>query len=170
MPKITYIVSGLLLLFIVIISFTTYQSEDSIIQQVEKVAEDTFFTDEIPVENYNGEHFQFYLPAQMDVTEVDDFNAVLTKGEQTVIVFYNKLENDTSKLNYEAAKTDDAALLTTFSDERKFGYIRLLQEQEDTDYEIQIGVGGVKLTTFSSKHNVVADTENLMMLALSIVD
>lgn len=168
MPKTTYLVSSLLLLFIIVLSIWNYQSDETVIQQTAETAKDTFLNDKIPKDNYKGEHFSFYLPEQMEIEEVDAHNAILTNGNQTLIVFYNTLEDDLSQLNYEAAKTDKAALLTSFSNEEMFAYIRLLPQEKDL-YEIQVGVGGVKVTTFTNKGEMVTDAKNLMRIAESIV-
>ncbi|WP_047981553.1 hypothetical protein [Ornithinibacillus contaminans] len=169
MQKTTYLVSSLLLLFIIVISVISYKSDDTIIQQAEETARDTFFHEDVPTENYQGEFFSFYLPANMEVEEVDANNAILQSGDQTFLVFYNTLEDRNSTLNYNAAQNDEAVLLESFSDEEKFGYIRLLPSDENHDvYEIQIGVGGVKITTFSQKSEIIVETENLMKTALSL--
>jgi hypothetical protein len=168
MSRTSYIVSALLILFIIVISIFSYESEESVIVQAGETAEKTFFSEEIPEDNYQGEHFSFYLPNHMEVEEVDNFNAIIEYGDQTLIVFYNTLEDDLSQLNFNAAKTDDAVLLETFTDDEKFGYIRLLPEGKD-DYEIQVSVGGVKVTTYTTKSEVITDSENLMKMALSIV-
>ncbi|WP_047985132.1 hypothetical protein [Ornithinibacillus californiensis] len=169
MSRTSYIVSALLILFIIIISIFSYRSEESVMIQAGVTAEKTFFSEDIPEDNYQGEHFTFYLPNPMEVEEVDNFNAIIEYGDQTLIVFYNTLEDDLSQLNFNAAKTDDAVLLETFTDDEKFGYIRLLPEGKDEEYEIQVGVGGVKVTTYTTKGEVITDSENLMKMALSIV-
>ncbi|WP_010096180.1 hypothetical protein [Ornithinibacillus scapharcae] len=170
MPKTTYLISSLLLLFIIILSVFDYQSDETVIQQAAETAKDTFLNDVIPEDNYKGEHFSFYLPEQMEVEEVDAHNAILVNGDQTLIVFYNTLEDDLSELNFEAAKTDKAALLTSFTNEEMFAYIRLLpQETDNESYEIQVGVGGVKVTTLTNKGEMVNDAKNLMKIAESIV-
>ncbi|MEN2769183.1 hypothetical protein [Ornithinibacillus xuwenensis] len=169
MPKSTYSVVAVLFVFIIVISVFTYKSEDTIIQQAKETAENTFLHEDIPAENYQGEHLSFYLPGHMEVTEVDANNAILKNGDQTLIVFVNTLENNLSKLNFNEAQTEEAVLLESFENDEKFGYIRLLPTKDDKDvYEIQVGVGGVKITTYTEKTKVIEDTENLMQTALSI--
>ncbi|MEN2467035.1 hypothetical protein [Ornithinibacillus sp. JPR2-1] len=170
MPKITYIVCIILSVFVIAITVFSFQSEESIIAQAGEKAEEVFYSEDIPEDNYEGEYFSFYLPANMNVEEVDMFNAIVHGGDQPLLVFYNTLEDNRSQLNYEAAKTEDVVLLESFSGDDKFGYIRLLHEDEKMGYELQIGVGGVKLTTFTSKNKAITDSENLMKIALSIVE
>ncbi|MBC5638616.1 hypothetical protein H8S33_17735 [Ornithinibacillus sp. BX22] len=170
MPKMTYIVCIILSVFVIAITVFSFQSEESIIAQAGEKAEEVFYSEDIPEDNYEGEYFSFYLPANMNVEEVDMFNAIVHDGDQPLLVFYNTLEDNKSQLNYEAAKIEDVALLESFSGNDKFGYIRLLPEDENMGYELQIGVGGVKLTTFTSKNKAITDSENLMKIALSIVE
>ncbi|WP_042146453.1 hypothetical protein [Paucisalibacillus sp. EB02] len=169
MPKLTYIASSLLLIFIIVISVFSYQSDESIIVQAGETADETFYSEDIPEDNYQGEHFSFFLPETMEVEEVDNFNAILENGDKTIIIFYNTLEGNLSKLNYEAAKTDDAILFESFEDDNKFGYIRVLPSETEGENELQIGVGGVKVTVFTTKSEVIKDAEDLMNIALSIV-
>ena len=169
MPKPTYIVSALLLIFIIVLSVYSYQSEESIIEQAGNTANEIFFNKDIPKDNYTGEHFSFYLPEPMEVEEVDNFNAMLKSGDKTIIIFYNTLEDNLSKLNYEAAKTEEAVLFESFEDDNKFGYVRILPFDTEGKFEIQIGVGGVKVTTISTKSEAINDAGNLMNIALSIV-
>jgi hypothetical protein len=169
MPKPTYIVSAMLVIFIIVLSIYSYQSEESIIEQAGNIANDTFYNDDIPKDNYKGEHFSFFLPEKMEVEEVDNFNAILEIDNKTIIIFYNTLEDNLSKLNYEAAKTEEAVLFESFEDDNKFGYVRILPVDTDGKYEIQIGVGGVKVTTITTKREAINDAENLMNIALSIV-
>ncbi|WP_026907516.1 hypothetical protein [Paucisalibacillus globulus] len=169
MPKQTYIVSALLVIFIIVLSIYSYQSEESVIEQVENIANDTFYNVDIPKDNYEGEHFSFFLPEKMEVEEVDNFNAILEIDNKTIIIFYNSLEDNLSKLNYEAAKTEEAVLFESFEDDNKFGYVRILPVDTEGKFEIQIGVGGVKVTTISTKSEAINDAENLMNIALSIV-
>ncbi|MFS0673118.1 hypothetical protein [Ornithinibacillus sp. 179-J 7C1 HS] len=169
MSKATYSISSILVIFIIVLTVFSFRTEESIIEQAGEKAKEIFYNEEVPEDNYHGEYFSFYLPSNMEVEEVDDFNAILQNGHRTLIVFYNKLESNDSNLNYEAAKTEDAALLESFTDDNKFGYIRLLQDEEHMEYEIQVGVGGVKLTTYTTKNEIISDSENLMKIALSIV-
>ncbi|MGF7014404.1 hypothetical protein [Ornithinibacillus bavariensis] len=167
MTKTTYIVTALLVLFIFVLSTVNYQSEDRVIKEAGEAAQTIFSNEDIPEENFQGSYFSFYLPKDMEATEADANNAVLQHGDQMFIVFYNPLETKKSDLNFNAAQNKEAILLESFKDEEKFGYIRILPEKKD--YELQVGVGGVKVTTYTEKSEIIEDAERIMKIALSIV-
>lgn len=171
MPKIAYMISGILVLFIIIISAFSYKSDEMIFEEAGQTVQEIFYSQEVPEDNYKGEHFSFYLPDYMEVEEVDPYNAILYHGNQTLIVFYNSFENSQSKVNYENAKTSEAILLESFSTDDMFGYIRLLANTPDKDkVELQVGVGGVKVTTITEKGNVIEDAKTSMKIALSMMN
>ncbi|MFD2046365.1 hypothetical protein ACFSTA_10705 [Ornithinibacillus salinisoli] len=169
MKKSTMFVIGLLSLFIIIISFYTYESEDMIIEDVSRVAENSFHEHTEIETTFEATSFSFYLPEGLEVDEEDASNVILHSGEQTYIIFYNQFEEPTSELNYNNAKTDQAVLLESFEDEEKFGYIRVIPKEEKA-YELQIGIGGVKITTITSTSKIEEDTEELMKTARSIIE
>lgn len=145
------------------------KSESESLEDASIMAEDIFNSDETIERNYEAEGFTLYVPNNMDIEEVEDSNIILSKGDQTSIVFYNMLEGPKSKLNYNNAQNNQAILLDTFEDEQKFGYIRIMPEN-DKEYEMQIGVGGAKITTFTSKGDMSKDAQELMKIAKSIME
>ncbi|SFB37055.1 hypothetical protein SAMN04488072_12021 [Lentibacillus halodurans] len=146
-------------------------SEEEAIKSVEESARESFQADDSIETNQQLDAFSIYLPAGMEIVEEDASNVILEDGDQTYIVFYNNLEDPLSELSYEsaAAKSDKALLLETFKDKEKFGYIRILPDEEKDHYELQAGVGGVKITTYTSKSEMESDTEVMMKMARSIV-
>ncbi|ALX48389.1 hypothetical protein AOX59_07055 [Lentibacillus amyloliquefaciens] len=146
------------------------QSEEEAIKNTKETAEETFYAENSFESNRQLDAFSMYLPAGMDVVEEDSSNVIIEDGDQTYIVFYNNLENPLSELSYEsaAAKSDQALLLESFKDQEKFGYIRVLPDKEDA-YELQAGIGGVKVTTYTSKSELDNDAEDMIKIANSIV-
>lgn len=145
------------------------QTEEEAIKDAKESAKKIFNSDEKIETNHKLDSFSMYLPNSLEVEEEDGNNVILKDGDQTYIVFYNNLEDPLSKLSYKSAasKSGDALLLETFKDQNKFGYIRILPHSED-DYELQIGVGGAKITTYTSRGNLDNDSEELMKIAESI--
>lgn len=156
-----------LLLLLTLVSCNS-KSEEEVIQEANQIAERTFTSTQTITPISELDHFSLYIPKHLEVEEVDESNIILSDTEQTYIVFHNKFENSTSELNYHLAENDNALLLESFQDEDKFGYISILSEDEDK-YEIQVGVGGVKITTYTDKKSMVNHAEELMKIALSIV-
>lgn len=156
-------------LLIIVLSWASMETEEETIQDTLKTAEKVFNSSEKIVANHTQGPFSMYLPKSLEITEQDESNVILKNDDQTYIVFYNSLEDPLSRLGYELATAgnEDAILLETYEDKDKFGYIRLLPRDE-ADYELQIGVGGVKITTYTSKDALKNDSANLMKIACSI--
>ncbi|MFG6121204.1 MULTISPECIES: hypothetical protein [Thalassobacillus] len=145
-----------------------FLSEEDAIADTRETAETSFNQNEMET-NHEADSFSLYLPESMKVSEESQSNLILKEGEQTFILFYNPKEERTSKLNYEAAsEKDEHLLLESFEDEDRFGYVRVLPANEEEEYELQVGVGGVKVTTFSKKESIKKDTEKMMKIANSI--
>ncbi|WP_077327584.1 hypothetical protein [Virgibacillus siamensis] len=151
-----------------VLSGCSLQSEEEAVQKAEKSAKRVFTSNKMVETNHKLEGFSLYLPERMEVKEASNSNVILEDGGQTYIVFYNSLEGATSKLGYKAAEKDSALLLESFEDDEKFGYIRILSHKQEDNYELQVGVGGVKITTYTSKGQLDSDSEDLMKVAKSI--
>ncbi len=144
------------------------QSEEDALKDAENNAEEAFNKENAPQPNYTGEDsFAFYLPESLKVVDEDASNVILEDEDHTYIVFYNNLEDPTSTLNFESAKDSEAVVYQSFKDEKKFGYIRIMSSGEE-QYEIQIGVGGAKITTMTSKEDLDDQADMLMRIARSI--
>lgn len=144
------------------------KSETDVIKNAKEAAEEVFKTEKVIVPNHELIHVSLYLPDRMKVEEEDTNNIILKDNNQIFIVFYNKLEKPTSQLNYQSLQDEDALLLESFQDPEQFGYIDIKPEEEG-EYEMQIGVGGVKITTNTTKSKMSADAEELMRIALSVL-
>lgn len=146
-------------------------SEEEAVKNAEEAAEKVFHADNQIETNEQLDAFSTYLPSGMEVVEEDASNIILEDSDQTYIVFYNNLEEPLSELGYESAEVerDEALLLEAFEDEEKFGYIRILPDEEEDNYELQAGIGGVKITTYTSKSGLENNTETIMKMARSIV-
>ena len=143
------------------------KSEEEVIQEAKEIAEKTFASSQTITPNKELEHLSLYLPKHLEVEEVDENNIVLSDTKQTYIIFYNNFEELTSELNYQIAQNNNGLLLEPFQDTEKFGYIQILSEDDD-EYEIQVGVGGAKITTYTNKKRMVDHAEELMEIVLSI--
>lgn len=169
MRKTFWNITIVILLFLVALTGCSMQTEEEAIKDAKESAKEVFNSDQKIETNHKLNSFSMYLPNSLEVEEKDKSNVILKDGDQTYIVFYNNLEDPLSKLSYKSAtsKSGEALLLETFEDKNKFGYIRILPHHEDS-YELQIGVGGAKITTYTSRGNLGNDSEELMKIAESI--
>ncbi|QDP40908.1 hypothetical protein [Radiobacillus deserti] len=159
-----------ILLFIGIAFFflagCSLKSEKEVIKSTEAVVEETF-NEKGKEPNQEMEGFSLYIPKHLEIAEQESSNVILEDGKQTYILFYNALEELTSQLNYKEASTiENPLLLKTFEKEDKFGYLRIVSNEDD--YELQIGVGGVKITTITSKGNIEQSAKDMMVMANSL--
>ncbi|UOQ46115.1 hypothetical protein MUN89_09465 [Halobacillus salinarum] len=145
-----------------------FKSEEDMLKDTNEKVKKAFFAEPLH-RNKDTDHLSMYLPKDMTVSETEKNNIVLTKGNnQTIIIFYNSMEDKSSQLNYQAAKKkQDRLLLNTYDKDDRFGYL-LVTIAKDDQYEIQVGVGGAKLTTMTKKGDMEEDAEEMMKIAQSI--
>ncbi|GAA0429899.1 hypothetical protein GCM10008983_02850 [Lentibacillus halophilus] len=146
------------------------QSEKEAVKNAGEEAKELFHADSDIENNQKLDTLSMYVPSGLNVVKEEENNIILKDGDQTYIVFYNKLEGSKSKQSYNAAKakSDEALLLDSFSDKKKFGYIRIMPANDDDQYELQTGIGGVKITTHTPKRTLQSDAESMMKMARSI--
>ncbi|WP_226085510.1 hypothetical protein [Mesobacillus sp. S13] len=117
--------------------------------------------------NTSSKDIDYYLPSGVDVEKETPNNVLLKNESKTYILFYNQHESEDSKVVYESTvkqqKEWDAN--ETFSKDGKFGYMLVKQLKED-QYQLIVGIGGVKLTT--ETENVKEDAEAMMEIANSV--
>lgn len=165
--KLGLAIVALLLLFLITISVMNIETEESVLEEAMTIAEDTF--NQTPKEsNKEVENFFLYIPDELEVDERNKNNAVLVADDgQSYILFINDKENQQSTLNYETVReTGNSEWLQSFEDADRFGYIYI--NPLDGDYEVQLGIGGVKLTTISGKDSIVDDVEMMMAISKSV--
>ncbi|WP_106496867.1 hypothetical protein [Lentibacillus sp. Marseille-P4043] len=168
MRKIKQPIPIVFLLVIIIISGCSTKSEEDAINDAKEAAQQAFRAEEIEIiPNQQLNNFSLYVPDHLVIDEESKSNVILKDGDQTYIVFYNDLETLKSQLNFQSVQRDDALLNESFEDDDKFGYIHVLPDEGD-GYEMQVGIGGVKITTYTSKDKMDSDALELMKMARSI--
>ncbi|GAE92892.1 hypothetical protein JCM21714_1915 [Gracilibacillus boraciitolerans JCM 21714] len=155
-----------LLLFLIGISIWTIKPVEEVLSEAVDVAERHFKAEPL-VQNKQVDNFSLFLPEGFIVEEQTVSNLLLKKEDKSYILFYNALESHTSRLNYEAAKEiNDHQWLKSFEDNDRFGFINITKHDEN--FEVQLGVGGVKVTTFSTKDKLINDVKDMMDITNSI--
>lgn len=157
----------LLLVFLFSISIWSIQPVEEVLNEAVEEAEEQFY--EKPIEpNIQLNHFSLFLPDNFEVEEQSDYNLILDKDGQTFILFYNALEEKSSRLNFEEAKqrSNHSQRLESFEEQDRFGFVHILENNEQ--FEIQLGVGGVKVTTISSTGEMEENVGNMMKIANSL--
>lgn len=169
MKKSIYLKVMASLLLLMILVSCSMKSEEDAIEGAKKAAEDSFLSEETFMPNQELENISIYLPERLHVESEEPSNIILKDGNQTYIVFYNNYEPPTSEMGMNSSQNDEALLLHSFKDPDKFGYIRIMPETEK-EYEMVVGVGGVKITTYTNRKKMEQDAEELMKITLSLID
>lgn len=117
--------------------------------------------------NNSTEDIDYHLPFGVEVEEESPNNVLLKNGSRTYILFYNQLEKDDSKVVYESTvkQQQEWDVNETFEKDGKFGYM-LVKTPKEGQYQLIIGIGGVKLTTETD--NIKKDAETMMKIANSV--
>jgi len=162
-----------IIFFVFTLPFMLYgcsiETEEEALDNAFDIARSTFYSNEPVDANEQTAEFDFYLPAGLTIEEEAKNNIILSDGSEHYIVFYNDLESPTSKLNYQSAKDSKSLIYESFDDEDEFGYIQVVPGT-DENYQIQAGIGGVKITTYATKNELEDTAEELMKIARSIIE
>lgn len=141
-------------------------SEEEALTAIETMLEPTF-EQVAPKATKELKAFNIYLPEGFTVEEEFDNNVILNNHDQTYILFYNLFEEQDSDFFYQLAKqAGDYALLETFQDNDRFGYVKV-EDMED-HYEVQVGIGGMRLTTHTSLKQIEDDVANMITMLNSV--
>ncbi|WP_181349923.1 hypothetical protein [Thalassobacillus sp. CUG 92003] len=164
--------SGLLIFLVgfILSGCNWFMSEEDALEKAEENSEKTFKREAIEP-NYKSDSFGMYVPETMAVEDESENNIVLSEEEdQNFILFYNAMEEQSSRLNYKTAASaqNEALLLESFETEGRFGYVRVLPMNEEERYELQVGIGGTKMTTFTKKAQLPEDAEKMMEIVNSL--
>ena len=55
----------------------------------------------------------------------------------------------------------------TYTDDNRFGYVQV-EEMEEDNYEVSVGIGGVKMTTTCELKNVSESAQRMMVVVSSV--
>lgn len=158
-------------LFILILLAGCGKSEEEIITEAYERAKEVFLDDSEINYTYESNTVSLYLPDYLTVIEEDANNLILRRQDLTYIIFINDFELPNSVTLYNLAEIDEYLLFESFEKDDQFGFIRILQEPiEDNElYEIQVGIGGVKITANIPLERILTEATELMKVAKSII-
>lgn len=141
-------------------------SEEEIVEQLEKESA-AQFESESTEPNETLTHFSLYLPEGYKIDTDDETNVVIRQTDQIYLLFHNPFEDKQSKTYYESLElVDDATYLQSFEGDDYFAYIYL--RPLESDYELQVGIGGTKITTQTPLDQVETEVNQLIKILSSI--
>lgn len=134
-------------------------SKEDILDETKAVFVESFHTEMIEA-NQETDRITYYLPNDLHLTEKSDNNLIFEKGDQIFLLFYNPVEGLDSQVNMERdLEFENSSLLfETIEDDERFGYLMVISEDEDM-LKLIMGIGGYKMTTFTTLSDLTACTE-----------
>lgn len=141
-------------------------SETEVITELEQEAK-AQFDQQKQEPNQTLTHFSLYLPEGYKIDSNDETNVVIRQTDQLYLLFHNPFEDKQSRTYYESLEMlEDTTYLQSFEGEDYFGYIYL--RPLETDYELQVGIGGTKITTQTTLDQVQAEASQLITILTSL--
>lgn len=143
-------------------------SEEEILTETKEMFVEGFYSEPIEA-NEETDGITYYLPKELQLTEESENNLIFEKGKQLYLLFYNPVEGLESRVNLERDLEfeKEALLFETIEDEGRIGYLVVVPEEEDL-LKLIIGIGGQKITTFSSLSNLADNTKTMIEVLNSI--
>jgi hypothetical protein len=143
--------------------------EERIADGVAKVA--AAFEEEPPEANESSDGTELYLPRSYTIEEPSDKqNIIITKGNDSYVLFINPNEAADSTLFYDLQKANPEQQWVadeTFEQSGRFGFTTVREIAEDR-YELIVSSGGVKLTTISEERDIENNMDWMMKTVRSI--
>ncbi|MBU5593705.1 hypothetical protein KQI76_00845 [Amphibacillus sp. MSJ-3] len=141
-------------------------SEEETLENI-RATIDRSFSSQALEPNREFDNFNIYLPEHFTVIEESDRNLIFNDQDQTYILFYNDLEDASSEAFYQAEKAGGQYdLLETYQDDDHFAYVKVTELERD--FELQVGVGGVRITTQTSLNHLEEDFTEIVKMINSI--
>jgi len=126
--------------------------------------------------NTTAGNLKLYLNSKLQVDEEMENNVLLLKGDHPIVLFHNPIVEPSSDQLFEQAKNTDGKIIQekTFThedDNDELGYLLIIDhgEEKEEDYEVIVGIGGVKATT-NAKTKELEELTGLMMEVVASVE
>ncbi|TCP32032.1 hypothetical protein EV207_1014 [Scopulibacillus darangshiensis] len=112
--------------------------------------------------NTSMPRFEYYKPNRLEITNKGVNSVVFSKDGEAYILFVNPKEGPMSRLNYNADQKDksDKDSLEKIPVKNKFVYLMIKPNKKQ--YEVIVGVGGMKITAKMSLDDL---DDNVKMMA-----
>lgn len=124
---------------------------------------------EKPNEKVND--INIFIPSGFSIEEEsNETNIILSKGNNSYILFINPNELPSSQLYYDLMTSDSNLKVLeekTFEQNGRFGFAAIIENSEEK-YELITSIGGIKLTTISEQQDIASDLDKMMLIVRSI--
>lgn len=155
-----------LLFFVLLISGCSNSIKEEKKDAIEKVEQ--VFNDKKEDAKEESKDLSFYLPFKMSIEKESSNNVIIEKGGNDYILFYNQNEKPDSDVVYKMSEPEkDVVVNQIFKKKDRFGYLIISKVNKD-NYEVSVGVGGIKMTTESKTKNISNNAEEMMKIVRSV--
>lgn len=129
------------------------------------------FQDDAEKPNDKVNNMNIFIPSGFSIEEEsDETNIILSKGDDSFILFINPNELQSSQLYYDLMMADSNLEVLdkkTFEQNGRFGFAAIIENSEEK-YELITSIGGIKLTTISEQQDIANNLEKMMLIVRSI--
>ncbi|MEK3980866.1 hypothetical protein MKY37_17805 [Psychrobacillus sp. FSL K6-2836] len=129
------------------------------------------FQDDAEKPNEKVNDMNIFIPSGFSIEEESDTtNIILSKGNDSYILFINPNELQSSQLYYDLMTSDSNLEVLdekTFEQNGRFGFAAIIENSKEK-YELITSIGGIKLTTISEQQNIANNLEDMMLIVRSI--
>lgn len=121
--------------------------------------------------NEKVDDINIFIPRGFSIEEEsDETNIILSKGNDSYILFINPNELPSSQLYYDLMTSNSNLNVLekkTFEQNGRFGFAAIIKNSEEK-YELITSIGGIKLTTISAQQDIANNLEKMMLIVRSI--
>ncbi|WP_277586159.1 hypothetical protein [Psychrobacillus antarcticus] len=121
--------------------------------------------------NEKMDDINIFIPRGFSIEEEsNETNIILSKGNDSFILFINPNELPSSQLYYDLMTTNSNLNVLeekTFEQNGRFGFAAIIENSEEK-YELITSIGGIKLTTISDQQDIADNLEKMMLIIRSI--
>ncbi|GEN45945.1 hypothetical protein [Alkalibacillus haloalkaliphilus] len=161
----SYIKALLLMLTVAVVAACSPSAEEAFSQAESEVRSVVLSSEEIET-NYSFDRFDAYKPDDFQVTDANPHNVVFNDGGQPYVLFVNEFEAPNSQWFYNRI-SDEGVYLRTIETEDAFAYIHAIEHGDD-QYEVHLGIGGIKMSTITSLSQVEDDAKLMIEIISSV--
>lgn len=131
----------------------------------------TVFEENPQEPNTNLEGIELYVPSGFKAENSEDpNNFIVTKGQDSYILFVNQNETEDSKLHYQLLKDDKTKHIIkeeTVEFDGAFGFTAVIEHDEE-QFELVVSCGGIKMSTISVDKNIDEKLVDMMTIVRSV--
>ncbi len=153
------------MLIVAVITACSPSAEEAFSQAESEVRSVVLSSEDIE-SNYSFDRFDAYKPEDFQVTDENPHNVVFNDGDQPYVLFVNEFEEPNSQWFYNRIE-NEGIFLRTIETDGAFAYIHAIEHGDD-QYEVHLGIGGIKMSTITNLSQVEDDAKLMIEIISSV--